>query len=187
MSLLKSYKESGLLFNLNFLEETSQSGTFAYRGELVLIEGEIADAKGHVKPPVEVMRGVVLIGDDKLELVIGAIDQAEFINTFVDKYKSDFSENMIGVLFIVNIDKPVQVQIEGINFVLIPLVQGVPWNEILDELGLEKSDFKGQTSANKVMTVLDEIKTYKPKYPLLELDDILEDVTDTVRETWGAI
>ncbi len=187
MSLLQSYKESSLLFNSNFLEQTSQSGTFAYRGELVLIEGEVADAKGHLKPPVEVMRGVVLLGDDKLDLVIGAIDQAEFVTTFIDKYKSDFAENMVCVLFIVNIDKAVQVEVNGIQFVLIPLVQGVPWNEILDELSLDKSDFKGQTSANKVLTLMDEFKSYKPKYPVIELDEVLSEATDTVREGWGAI
>lgn len=187
MSLLESYNKSGLLFNSNFLEPTSKSGTFAYRGELVLVEGEVADAKGHAKPPLEVMRGVVLLADDKLNMVIGAIDKAEFINNFIDKYSGDFKENMACVLFIVNIDKAVQVEVDGIKFVLLPLVQGVPWNEILDELALEKSDFKGQSSANKVLTVFDEIQSYKPKYPIVELDEVLSQATDTVREVWGAI
>jgi hypothetical protein len=184
---LNKYKESGLLFNSNFLEESSDAGVFGYRGELVLIEGGVGDAKGHAKPPVEVMRGVALLGGDKLKLATGAIDQLTQINTFVEKYKADFASDMKAVLFVVNITNPIQVVIEGINFVLIPLVQGVPWNELIDELGLEKSSFKGQSAADKIVTVYNELGCYKPKYPTVSLDDALASTTDTVRESWGAV
>jgi hypothetical protein len=185
--MLNNYKEAGLLFNSNFLEETSEAGVFGYRGELVLIEGGVGDAKGHAKPPVEVMRGVVLLGGDKLNLVIGALDQLSSIVTFVEKYKADFAAGMKAVLYVVNLKDPVQVVIEGIDFVLIPLVQGVTWNEILDELALEKSDFKGQSAADKILTVYNELKTYKPKYPTVSLDDALASTTDRVRAAWGAV
>ncbi|MEW8013668.1 MAG: hypothetical protein AB2807_02425 [Candidatus Sedimenticola endophacoides] len=184
---LDAYKEQGLLFNNNFLEETSTAGTVGYRGELVLIEGEVADAKGHVKPPVEVMRGAVLIADEKLKLVIGAIDQISSLTTFVEKYKAYFGPDMIALIYAVNLSDPVQVDIEGIKFTLIPLVQGVPWNEVIDELGLEKSDFKGKSAADKIVTLYDEMKSYKPKYPTVSLDDALGSATDTVREGWGAV
>lgn len=184
---LEKYKESGLLFNSNFLEKTSEGGLYGYRGELVLIEGGVADSKGHAKPPVEVMRGAALLSNAKLKLVIGAIDQVEFVKTFVEKYKTDFAADMKAVLFVVNIKKPVQVVIEGINFVLIPLVQGVPWNEIIDELGLEKGDFKGQSAADKIVTIYNELQSYRPKYPTVSLGDALADTTDTVREVWGAV
>lgn len=185
--LLENFKESGLLFNSNFLEKTSDASISGYRGELVLIEGEVGDAKGHVKPPVEVMRGATLLASDKLKLLVGAIDQLELINTLTEKYKGDFSDDMIAVLFVVDIKDPVQVEIEGINFVLIPLVQGVIWNEILDELALEKSDFKGQSAAEKIVTVYNELKAYKPKYPHITLDEALNSTTDTIREAWGAV
>jgi hypothetical protein len=94
---------------------------------------------------------------------------------------------MIAALFVVNIKKPLQVDIEGINFIFIPLTQGVIWNEILDELSLEKSDFKGQSSADKIVTVYNELKSYKPKYPQVSLDEALSTTTDTVREAWGAV
>ena len=187
MSLLESYKQSGLLFNSNFLAPTSQSDTFGYRGELVLVEGEVADSKGHVKPPLEVMRGAILLASKKLELVIGALDDIESINTFIEKYQADFSENMITLLYVVNIEKSVQVDINGIKFVLIPLLQGVPWNEVIDELALEKSDFKGQSPANKILTLFEEMKNYNPKYPQIELDEIISEATDVVREAWGAV
>jgi len=184
---LEKFKELGLLFNSNFLEKTSDTSISGYRGELVLIEGEVGDAKGHVKPPIEVMRGAVLLADEKLKMIVGAIDQLESINTLIEKYKSYFSDDMIAVLFVVDIKDPLQVEIEGINFILIPLVQGVIWNEILDELALEKSDFKGQSAADKIVTLYNELKIYKPKYPHASMDEALSTTTDTIREAWGAV
>jgi len=184
---LEKYKEAGLLFNSNFLQKTSEDGITGYRGELILIEGDAGDAKGHAKPPIEVMRGVALLGDEKIKLVIGAIDQLELLTTFTDKYKDDFSDDMLAVIFVVNISEPIQIKYEGINFVLIPLIQGVPWNEIIDELALEKSDFKGQSAADKILTLYGELKSYKPNYPTISLEEALSGTTDTVREGWGAV
>lgn len=184
---LDKYKQAGLLFNMNFLDKTSEAGVSAYRGELVLIEGEAGDAKGHAKPPIEVMRGVVILADDKLKMLIGAIDQLAMLPTFIEKYKADLSPGMKAVLFVVNIKSRCQVEIDGINFILIPLVQGVPWNEIIDELALEKSDFKGQSSADKLLTVYKELQAYDPKSPSISLDEALASTTAVTREAWGAV
>jgi len=176
-----------LLFNSNFLEETSDKSMVGYRGELVLIEGEPGDAKGHPKTPVEVMRGVAILADEKIKMIVGAIDQLDSLTTFIEKYKADFSQDMNAVIFVVNIKVPMQVEIEGINFVFIPLIQGVPWNEIIDELALEKSDFKGQTAADKIQTLNNELQRYKPKYSTVTLDEALALTEDIVREAWGAV
>ena len=42
--LFDRYEQSQLLFNMNFKEAVGDKA--AYRGELVLIEGEVADAQG---------------------------------------------------------------------------------------------------------------------------------------------
>ena len=184
---LARYKAEGLLFNQNFLEATSTDGLSGFRGELVLVQGEIADDKGHHKPPVEVMRGVAMLADEKLKLVVGSIDDITMLSTFIDKYQADFADDMLALIYVVNIETSVQVDINGINFVLIPLLQGVPWNEAIDELALEKSDFKGQSAADKIITLCDEMKSYKPKYPAASLDDVLASATDVKREGWGAV
>lgn len=185
--LLNTYKSDGLLFNQNFLEPTKTDGLQGYRGELVLVAGEVADDKGHLKPPVEIVRGVALLADEKLRLIVGAIDRIDLLVTFVEKYQADFADDMLAVLYVVNIDQPAQVEVAGVRFVLIPLLQGVPWNEVLDELALEKSDFKGQSAAQKIVTLQAELRGYKPKYPTLPLDDVLAAATDVVREGWGAV
>ena len=61
------------------------------------------------------------------------------------------------------------------------------WNEVMDELALEKSDFKGLSAADKVVTLYKELSGYKPKYPHVSLDEALSNTTDAVREAWGAV
>jgi hypothetical protein len=147
----------------------------------------VADAKGHAKPPVEVLRGAAMLADEKIKLLLGAIDKLDFFDTFLQKYKADFSSEMKALIYVVNLERSVVVEAEGIEFVLIPLLQGVPWNEVIDELGLEKSDFKGQSAADKIVTLYDELKTYKPKYDRVTLDELYQLATDEVREGWGAV
>lgn len=184
---LEKYKADGLLFNQNFLDPTSSEGLMAYRGELVLVQGEIADDKGHHKPPVSVLRGVVLLADDKIRLLIGALDDIAELPLLIEKYQADFADDMKAVLYVVNIDVAAQVDVGGVNFVLIPLTQGVPWNETIDELGLEKSDFKGQSAADKLVTLREEMNSYKPKYASASLDEVLGAATEVKREGWGAV
>jgi len=184
---LQRYKDNHLLFNINFLEASSTPGLLGYRGELVLVEGEVADAKGHAKPPVDVMRGVAMLADEQVKFLIGAIDQLNAFDDFLQKYQADFAPDMAALIYVVNLKSPVTVVAGGVRFILIPLVQGVPWNEVIDELGLEKSDFKGQSAADKIVTLYGELKRYKPKYPEVALDDLYGMTNEVVREGWGAV
>jgi hypothetical protein len=184
---LEKYEEQGLLFNTNFLESAGDK-VFGYRGELVLIEGEVADEKGRTKPPVALIRHAIMLDKDgKLVFVAGIIDQLELLNTFVDKYQGDFADGVSILLYVVNLTESMQVEMNGINFVLIPLTEGVAWNELVDELCMEKSDFKGQAPAEKIVTVYDEYKRYEPKYPAVEYDYAISKTADIKWETHGAV
>jgi hypothetical protein len=94
---------------------------------------------------------------------------------------------MKALIYVVNLERSVVVEVDGIEFILIPLLQGVPWNEVIDEMGLEKSDFKGQSAADKIVTLHHELAAYKPKYAAVSLDELFQLVTDEVREGWGAV
>jgi len=61
--LLDTFEFQGLLFNSNF-KDSAGAGMQAYRGDLVLIEGEIADAMGRRKPPLATMIRAVLLADE---------------------------------------------------------------------------------------------------------------------------
>lgn len=187
--LFDSYDEKQLLINTNFKGKADADHTFGYRGELVLIEGEVADSQGRKKAPHAVLRNAVLMSvEGKLQFVVGCLDHLEQLSLLVEKYKADFGADMKSLLFVVDITKPMQIELEGVNFVLIPLVEGIAWNELLDELGLEKSDFKGQSSAQKIATAFNEFKSYKAKSESLTLEAGLEFTSaDLKREGYGAI
>ena len=76
--LLNTYEQNGCLFNMNFIEEASV-GVSGYRGELVLVQGEVADSAGRRKPPVSVIEQVVMLaGADKIKMLSGLLhDLAE--------------------------------------------------------------------------------------------------------------
>ena len=187
--LLDKYEQSGLLFNKNFKEKTSNDGMFAYRGELVLIEGEIADDKGHTKPPVAVMRHAVLLEKDgKITFTVGFLDDLNQLNSFFEKYKADFADDMQALFFVINITKPMQINVDGSRIILVPLTEGVAWNELIEELAMEKSDFKGQSAGDKIVTAWSEFKDdYKPKYDTETFDDAFSFTADIKREARGAV
>lgn len=185
---LDKYEQQGLLFNTNFLEKAGDADTTGYRGELVIIPGEVADDKGRTKPPVALIRHAILLDkNDKLVFVVGILDQLELLTTFVEKYKEDFADDVQVLLYVVNLTEPLQIEMSGVNLVLIPLTEGVAWNELVDELCMEKSDFKGQKPAEKIVTAYYEYKSYTPKYPLVDFDEAMGKTADIKWETHGAV
>ena len=185
---LDKYEQQGLLFNTNFLEQMADGNTLGYRGELVLIEGEVADDKGRTKPPVALIRHAILLDkNDKLVFVVGIIDQLELLNSFMEKYQQDFADDIQVLLYVVNLTEAMQLDINGVHFVLIPLTEGVAWNELIDELCMEKSDFKGQSPAEKIVTAYDAFKSYAPKYPSVEFDYARSKTADIKWQTHGAV
>ena len=186
--LLDQYEQSSLLFNTNFRDKCSEIDIEAYRGELVLIEN-VKDDKGHPKPPLAIMRhAVILTRDDKLCFVSGCLDKFSYLEKFIEKYQDDFAEDMKVLFFVVNITKLMQVEIDGINYILIPLTEGVAWNELIEELAMEKSDFKGQSPADKIVTAYKEFKSgYIPKYDKVSFEDATALVADIKRESIGAV
>lgn len=186
--LFDRYEQQGLLFNMNFKEASTTAGKAAYRGELVLVEGEIGDAAGRRKPPTEVMRGAVLLSDgDKLELAAGMLNDVGEIPLFFEKYGEDLVPGAKLLFFVVNVAKPLFTEFGGQTSALIPLQDGMVWNELIDELKLEKGDFKGQSAADKVLTVAGAFADYKPKYPTVGWDEVVATKTNAVREARGPV
>ncbi len=186
--LLDDYEARGLLYNSNFKEATTSKAYTAYRGDLVLVEGEIADEQGRRKPPVVGLLASVMLTDaDRIKLVAGSMDEMADIKTFLEKYQPAFAPDMCAVLYVVNIAKPMKLEIDGANLSLIPMTDGLVWNELMDEFKLEKSDFKGQSSADKVLTVFQASKDYKPKYEAVSLDEALSRTIAAKREARGPV
>lgn len=187
--LFDDYDDRQLLINTNFKSAADAADAFGYRGELVLIEGEVADSHGRRKPPHAVLRNAVLLAvEGKLQFVCGCLDHLSQLELLVDKYGSDFAADMGALLFVVDITKPMQVEMGGVNFILIPLTEGIAWNELLDVLGLEKGDLKGQSAAQKIVTAWNDFASYKAKGESLTMDAAMAFTSaDLVHEGYGAI
>ena len=185
--LLDRYESEQQLFNVNF-KEAAGGGLFAYRGDLVVVDGEIADVQGRRKPPVVGMIGSVLLTDgDKLKLMAGSLDDLADVQPLLEKYQADFAPDMKALLYVVNISKPMVTELGGVKATLIPMTDGMVWNEMVDELALEKGDFKGQSSGEKVVTVYNAFGDYKPKYEEVALTDALTRTTNAKRESRGPV
>ena len=185
--LLDTFETLGLLYNSNF-KDAAGSGQQAYRGDLVLIEGEVADSLGRRKPPVATLVGAVLLADDShLKFLAGSLDDIAHLGPLAERYGSHFAPGMGAMLYVVNIDQPMQVELAGIRFVLLPLADGLVWNELVDELHLEKSDFKGQTSGEKVATLYRAWQDYRPKCEWVSVGVALSRATQARRAIHGAV
>ena len=177
-----------LFFNANFKEAASAGGLVAYRGELILQEGEVADANGRRKPPTEVLKQAVLLGAaDGLKLVSGSLDELPQFPFVLEKFGADFNDGTIAVFFTVNIPNAFSTIANGATVAFIPLVQGMVWNELADLVALDKGDFKGLSAADKVATVYNALKSYKFKSAAMSLDDAMKTTNNAKRETHGAI
>lgn len=186
--LIDKYDQEQLLFNTNFKEKASADGVYGYRGELVLVPGEVADEQGRTRPPLALVRSVVMLEkDEKIQFFVGILDELELIKNFIEKYKEDFADDIKILMYVVNITDPMQTDINGIHFTLIPLKAGIAWNELIDELAMEKSDFKGQSSADKIVTAYEAYKEDMPKYKTVSADDAYISISDIKRELIGAV
>lgn len=169
---IKSYEEKGRLLNISFVGDAADAT--AYRGRLALVEGEIADDAGNRKPPNVVMEHVVLMSKgDKLTFAAGSLDKLANLNDFVAMYKDDFAPDMQAIMYVVDLTTPLQVELAGVTFPLVPMQEGITWNELLDEAGLDKRDLKSMSSAEKVAAVVDGVKDFKAKGSLVTMDEAL--------------
>ena len=175
-------------FNSNFREAASEAGWEGYRGELVLIEGEVADDQGRRKPPHALMKqATVLTAGDELKLISGSLDELQHWPHFMEKFGVDLNPSTIAVMFTVNIPKPFVSTINGCLVVFIPCTEGLCWNELIDLAALEKGDFKGQGAADKIVTVFNALKGNKYKYPETPVEEALKTTNNAKREVHGAV
>lgn len=177
-----------LFFNANFKEAASDAGWVAYRGELVLKEGEVADAHGRRKPPQEVMKQAILLtAGDELKLLSGSLDELQYFPALLDKYGPDIKPGTCAVLYTVNIDNPFVSMVNGAPVIFIPMVQGMVWNELCDIVALDKGDFKGMSAADKVLTLYKALKDNKFKYGEVAIAEAMTKTNANKRENHGAI
>jgi len=173
--LLEDYQAKGLLTVTLVNGETSTKGVYAYRGDLVLKEGEKCESSSNPndrKPPEALMiHSAFIVENDKIVFINGLLPKLDLLPMFVEKYKADLAENCIALIYVENIAKAMQVELANVTYKLLPFKEGLVWNEILEELYIEKHELKNQSAEDKVAVAYDAAKSYKPKGGLVSYEE----------------
>lgn len=184
--LFDAYQQKGLLFNMNFKE--SEGSYAAYRGDLVLELGEVGDAHGHLKPPVYTIKNTIVLADnDKIKLYVGSLDELSLLPKVLAYYQADFAADVRIIMFVVNINKPLVIELGGLNIAAIGMQEGLIWNELIDIAALDKGDFKGQSATQKIVTVYKALSDYKPKGDKVSFDEALTRTVELKRAGRGPV
>jgi hypothetical protein len=165
--LLEKYDSQALLWITTLVGKTSTAGLSAFRGDLILIEGELREGSNNIrdrKTPELVIHEVAVLADsEKMLFINGLMYRLEHLPIFIEKYKDALTAETIAMFYVEDISIPMLIVLEGITFKLFPYKEGMVWNEMLELLYIEKADLKGQSGEDKVVTVYNEAKTYKFK------------------------
>ncbi|MGL4205447.1 MAG: hypothetical protein ACRCRW_04865, partial [Aeromonadaceae bacterium] len=87
----------------------------------------------------------------------------------------------------VNLPKDDKLMLSGHECQLVSLPAGIIWNSLCEYLSLEKSDFKGQDSGEKIKTVYEAFASHKSGDGFIEWDAMLASRTEAKRATRGAL
>ncbi|MEN9503497.1 MAG: hypothetical protein RI964_2782 [Pseudomonadota bacterium] len=185
--LLDTYKAQDLIW-LTTINAKTKSGQYAFRGDLVVKEGEMNEAAGKRNPPIAMIKEAVLLAsEDKLLMVVGNFADVLELPEFIARFTPELADDCKPVFFVDNVKESVIVDVDGRSYTLIPLTSGMIWNELLDLCYLEKSDLKGQSTEDKVVTAYKALKDFKPKFKTVTLEEAIATRTASKREAWGAV
>jgi hypothetical protein len=167
--LLETYQAKGLLTVTLVNGATSTPGAYAYRGDLVLKEGALREGTTTDRKPPEALfiHTALIVENDKIKFINGLLPTLDLLPVFVEKYKDDIAPDCSALIYVENIAKGLQVELAGVTYKLLPFKEGLVWNELLEELYIEKSELKNQSAEDKVAIAYAAAKTYSPKTPLV--------------------
>jgi hypothetical protein len=188
--LLDTYQSKGLLTVTLVHGQTSTPGVYAYRGDLVLKEGSLREGSTTDRKPPEALfiHSALIIENDKIKFINGLLPTLDLLPVFIEKYKADIAPDAIALVYVENVSKSLQVELEGVTYVLLPYKEGLVWNEILEELYIEKSELKNQSAEDKVAIAYAAAKTYKSKAPVVSYATAEENTFVVVKDaSVGAI
>ena len=188
--LLETYQEKGLLTVTLVNGQTSDVGVYAYRGDLVLKEGTLREGSDTDRRPPEALfiHSALIIENDTIKFINGLLPTLDLLPVFVEKYKTDIAPDAIALIYVENISKALSVELEGIKYDLLPFKQGLVWNELLEELYIEKSELKGLSAEDKVAIAYAAAKTHKIKAELVSFAEAEANTFVVIKEaSVGAI
>ncbi len=186
--LLETYEKEERFWLKTLFGATGKPGLQAFRGELVVLAGELKAAAGKRTPPKALIKQAVLLANaDQMLMVAGNFESVDELPEFLARFKGDLAPGAVPIFYIDNLAESCQVEIEGNRYVLIQFREGLVWNELVESFYVEKQDMKGMSGEDKVVVLYEASKDYKPGYPIKTLEEVLATKTDAKREVWGAV
>ncbi|GLZ25948.1 hypothetical protein [Stutzerimonas stutzeri] len=186
--LLKTYETQNLLCNVSVNGATTTPDTYAFRGDLVLEEGEIADASGRRLPPTAVVKQAVMLEQQgKLAMMAGALIELAHLPLFLERYRRDLADGAPVIFYVENLGQSLYTELDGMTLQLQAHEEGAVWNTLAEDLRLDKEDFKGQSAEDKVLTVYAALRDYRPKLETLSYEAALGCTVAHRREARGPI
>ena len=182
--LLESYQAKGLLTVTLVNGQTSDAGVYAYRGDLVLKEGALREGSTTDRKPPEALliHSAMIVENDQVKFINGLLPTLDLLPVLVEKYKADLAPDCIALIYIENIGKGMQVELEGVTYKLLPFKEGLVWNELLEELYIEKHELKNQSAEDKVAIAYAAAKTYNAKTPVMSFAEAQDNTITVVKE-----
>ena len=86
------------------------------------------------------------------------------------------------MVYVENIGKALKVGLEGVIYELLPFKEGLVWNELLEELYIEKSELKNQSAEDKVAIAYESAKSRKSKAPLVSYQEAQDSTFVVVKD-----
>ena len=162
------------LYNSVHKGPTKVAGRYGFRGALALVfHPQLADEK---RPPDVYVDQVLTIaqeGEKTIPFFAAYLHSFEYIKTLVDVLGDLLTPSGKYFLFCNNIDilKKYNVEINGINFFILPIEESTVYNELLELIYLEKTELKKLDTAAKLDAVANKALTFTAKYPSITFEE----------------
>ncbi|MFO1369273.1 MAG: hypothetical protein U1F46_09780 [Marinagarivorans sp.] len=172
--LLDQYQTLERLQNTGVKGATTEVNTFAFRGDLVLEPGDIADAQGRRLPPKSVVKqAALLIANDKIRFLCGNVHDLAGIEMLHSLYVEDYAPDICLFIYAENIKEKIKVALKGFTYTCLPIEEMAVWSALMDDLRLDKEDFKGCSNEDKVLVMYRGAVDFQVKGDALPFSDAL--------------
>lgn len=157
----------GRLFNAVLKGPTTKDGRFGFRGDIALkFQTQLADEK---RPPETSIEQVITFGragETTLPMLAGYLHSFEYLETAAEVLGDLLSPAGSYFMFCNNIDprQKYQVTIGRIPFHILPCDESTVWKEMLELVGIEKTDIKKLDTAGKTDALIDAALAFDDGY-----------------------
>jgi hypothetical protein len=166
-------EEERRLLNPVFKAATRKQGRFGFRGELALrFAPKLADEARPPELAAEQVLAVGQAGETTLPFFAAYLLSFEYLKDVVDVLGDALNPGGKYFAFCNNIDLAAryQVPIGGTTFYVLPIDEATVYNEILELLGLEKTDLKKLDTAGKLDAIADAALKFDRNFDVIGFD-----------------